>query len=236
MKALAARRHDRRAPIVLLLLALLLTGGLYAVLAPTSADAAPCRRAPTTSTTGEKLFQANCATCHGPAASGTDERPVPHRRRRRGRRLPGRHRPHAHADERPAGPGQAGPVRRRSRSTSSPRSSRRWAPARRSPPRSRSTRRWATSANGMADLPHQLRDVPQRRRRRRRALPGQVRAEPVGDHAHAPVRGHADRPAVDARVQRREHHARGEARHHRVHRRSRAAPPPAASTSARSAR
>ena len=33
-----------------------------------------------------------------------------------------------------------------------------------------------------------------------------------------PLRGDADRPAVDARVQRREHHARGEARHHRVHR------------------
>ena len=144
VKALAARRHDRRAPIVLLLLALLLTGGLYAVLAPTSADAAPVKASTDDIATGEKLFQANCATCHGPSAAGTDERPVAHRRRRRGGRLPGRHRSHADADERPAGAGQAGPVRRRSRSTSSPRTSRRWVPARPSRRPSRSTRRWVT--------------------------------------------------------------------------------------------
>lgn len=75
MRTLAARRHDRRAPLVLLLLALLLTGGVYALLVPTSADAA----APTASSddvaTGEKIFQANCATCHGPAATGTDNAP-----------------------------------------------------------------------------------------------------------------------------------------------------------------
>ncbi|WP_456846151.1 cytochrome bc1 complex diheme cytochrome c subunit [Cellulomonas sp. P5_C6] len=75
MKALAARRQDRRAPIVLLLLALLLTGGLYAVLAPTSADAAPVKASTDDIATGEKLFQANCATCHGPTASGTDSAP-----------------------------------------------------------------------------------------------------------------------------------------------------------------
>lgn len=75
MKALAARRHDRRAPIVLLLLALLLTGGLYAVLAPTSADAAPKTATADDIATGEKLFQANCATCHGPSAGGTDDAP-----------------------------------------------------------------------------------------------------------------------------------------------------------------
>ncbi|MDM7831413.1 cytochrome bc1 complex diheme cytochrome c subunit [Cellulomonas edaphi] len=75
MKALAARRHDRRAPIVLLLLALLLTGGLYAVLAPTSADAAPAAASADDVKTGEKLFQANCATCHGPSAAGTESAP-----------------------------------------------------------------------------------------------------------------------------------------------------------------
>lgn len=75
MKALAARRQDRRAPIVLLLLALLLTGGLYAVLAPTSADAAPVKASTNDIATGEKLFQANCATCHGPSASGTESGP-----------------------------------------------------------------------------------------------------------------------------------------------------------------
>ncbi len=75
MKALAARRQDRRAPIVLLLLALLLTGGLYAVLAPTSADAAPVTASTNDIATGEKLFQANCATCHGASASGTESAP-----------------------------------------------------------------------------------------------------------------------------------------------------------------
>jgi len=75
VKALAARRQDRRAPIVLLLLALLLTGGLYAVLAPTSAGAAPVRADATDIATGEKLFQANCATCHGPSAAGTASGP-----------------------------------------------------------------------------------------------------------------------------------------------------------------
>lgn len=73
MKALAARRHHRLAPVVLLLLALLATGGLYALLAPSPASA------DTASTqdieTGEKLFQANCATCHGPDATGSDEVP-----------------------------------------------------------------------------------------------------------------------------------------------------------------
>ncbi|GAA3820244.1 cytochrome bc1 complex diheme cytochrome c subunit [Cellulomonas soli] len=75
MKALAARRHDRRAPVLLLLLALLVTGGLYAVLAPTSADAASAPASATDVDTGQKLFQANCATCHGAGASGTDSAP-----------------------------------------------------------------------------------------------------------------------------------------------------------------
>jgi ubiquinol-cytochrome c reductase cytochrome c subunit len=73
VKALAARRHHRFAPVVLLLLALLVTGGIYAVFAPSQA------RAQTASTqdvdTGKKLFQANCATCHGLNAQGTANAP-----------------------------------------------------------------------------------------------------------------------------------------------------------------
>ena len=79
MKALAARRHDRRAPVVLLLLALLLTGGLYAVFAPAPAGATPEQAAATATSddiaAGKALFQANCATCHGPAATGSDAAP-----------------------------------------------------------------------------------------------------------------------------------------------------------------
>lgn len=73
MKAIAARRHHRFAPVVLLALALLLTGGLYAAFAPSAASAA----APSESDieAGEKLFTANCATCHGPSAEGRDGAP-----------------------------------------------------------------------------------------------------------------------------------------------------------------
>ena len=68
MKALAERRHHRFAPVVLLLLALALTGAAYAALAPSAASAT----APAESDieAGEALFQANCATCHGPNAEG----------------------------------------------------------------------------------------------------------------------------------------------------------------------
>lgn len=70
MKAIAARRNHRSAPVVLLLLALLVTGALYAALAPSAASAdAPSE---TDVEAGEALFQANCATCHGPSAEGRD--------------------------------------------------------------------------------------------------------------------------------------------------------------------
>lgn len=73
MKAIAARRHHRLAPVVLLLLALLVTGALYAVLAPSAQSAS----APTEDdvTAGDALFQANCATCHGPDAEGREGAP-----------------------------------------------------------------------------------------------------------------------------------------------------------------
>ncbi|WP_189667690.1 cytochrome bc1 complex diheme cytochrome c subunit [Promicromonospora soli] len=70
MKALAARRHHRLAPVVLLLLALLTTGGVYAALAPSTANAETVSTADIE--TGKKLFQANCATCHGANAEGRD--------------------------------------------------------------------------------------------------------------------------------------------------------------------
>ena len=73
MKALAARRRHRAAPVVILLLALLVTGGVYAALAPSPATAATASTADIE--TGKKLFQANCATCHGPGAEGSAEAP-----------------------------------------------------------------------------------------------------------------------------------------------------------------
>lgn len=75
MTSLAARRHDRRAPLVLLALALVLTGALYAALVPSRADAAPTTASEADVEAGAKLFAANCATCHGTGATGTDVAP-----------------------------------------------------------------------------------------------------------------------------------------------------------------
>ncbi|CAN7343815.1 MULTISPECIES: cytochrome bc1 complex diheme cytochrome c subunit [Pseudarthrobacter] len=76
MKALSQKRRHPLAAIALLLMGLLITGGLYAV-ATTVNEA----KASTTSYSaddveeGGKLFAANCATCHGMGASGTDAGP-----------------------------------------------------------------------------------------------------------------------------------------------------------------
>ncbi|GAA4433082.1 c-type cytochrome [Georgenia halophila] len=71
MKALAAGRRSRFAPAVLVLLALILTGALYAAFAPEPASAAGGDSAEDVEA-GEALFEANCATCHGVNAEGTD--------------------------------------------------------------------------------------------------------------------------------------------------------------------
>ncbi len=68
MKALAARRRHPLAGIVLLLLGLLVMGGAYAVAAPQEADASTTASGDVDN--GEKLFQANCSTCHGPSGAG----------------------------------------------------------------------------------------------------------------------------------------------------------------------
>lgn len=76
MKSLAVRRHDRRAPLVLLALALALMGALYATaVAPSRADASPAQVGEEDVVAGGRLFEANCASCHGPQATGTDAAP-----------------------------------------------------------------------------------------------------------------------------------------------------------------
>lgn len=68
MTALAARRRHPMASALLVLLALVATGFIYAVAAPSRADAAD---SPDTAVAqGQKLFLANCATCHGMNAEG----------------------------------------------------------------------------------------------------------------------------------------------------------------------
>ncbi len=73
MSSIAAHRRHPASIVLVLLLGLLVTGGLYAVLAPSTAGAA------TGSTSdikaGKQLFLANCATCHGANGNGREANP-----------------------------------------------------------------------------------------------------------------------------------------------------------------
>lgn len=73
MKAPAARRRHPLAGVVLLLLGLLVTGGTYAVAAPQEADASTTASGSVEN--GQKLFLANCATCHGVNGQGASAGP-----------------------------------------------------------------------------------------------------------------------------------------------------------------
>lgn len=71
MSSLAARRRHPAALLVVLLLGLVLTGGLYAVFAPKNADASAAGVASADQVNeGKQLFLSNCASCHGTAAAG----------------------------------------------------------------------------------------------------------------------------------------------------------------------
>ena len=76
MKSLAARRRHPAATLVVLLLALVAVGGLYTVLSPTSAQASTTSASADDVEAGRKLFEANCATCHGLQAQGSDAAPT----------------------------------------------------------------------------------------------------------------------------------------------------------------
>jgi ubiquinol-cytochrome c reductase cytochrome c subunit len=74
------RRSGRRSPLTsaaLLLIGLLATGGAYAAFTATSsADAASQTQVTKLTEEGEKLFAANCASCHGLQAEGTEDAPT----------------------------------------------------------------------------------------------------------------------------------------------------------------
>lgn len=74
MSFLAARRRHPAAIFVVLLLALIFTGGAYAAFAPKDAEAAPTAAADDV-VKGKQLFQANCASCHGVAGTGSKAGP-----------------------------------------------------------------------------------------------------------------------------------------------------------------
>lgn len=73
-----SRRSGRRSPlasVALIAIGLLFTGGAYAAFSTTTATAATDTASQQTVAEGEKLFAANCATCHGLSADGTTTGP-----------------------------------------------------------------------------------------------------------------------------------------------------------------
>lgn len=74
-----ATRQGRRGPlasVALILIGLVATGGAYAAFSSTSANASADLTSPAVINEGEKLFAANCATCHGQQAQGTENGPT----------------------------------------------------------------------------------------------------------------------------------------------------------------
>ncbi len=74
MNSLAARRRHPAALVVLLLIGLFATGGLYTLLSP-RADAGAKTMTAADVETGRKMFLANCASCHGIQGQGTADGP-----------------------------------------------------------------------------------------------------------------------------------------------------------------
>ncbi len=72
MNALAAHRRHPAALVILILIGLIATGGLYAMLAPKPAQAVAGASQEDVKA-GQELFQANCATCHGINGGGVTE-------------------------------------------------------------------------------------------------------------------------------------------------------------------
>ena len=74
----ASRRNGRRGPlasVALILIGLVATGGAYAAFSSASATAAVDLNSPAVINEGQKLFAANCSTCHGQQAQGTENGP-----------------------------------------------------------------------------------------------------------------------------------------------------------------
>ncbi|RKR30114.1 cytochrome c [Arthrobacter oryzae] len=75
MKAISQKRRHPLAAIALLLMGLLVTGGLYAVATTVNQAKADTTYSASDVAEGGKLFAANCATCHGVGASGSQSGP-----------------------------------------------------------------------------------------------------------------------------------------------------------------
>ncbi|BBC37139.1 Menaquinol-cytochrome c reductase cytochrome c subunit [Streptomyces graminofaciens] len=75
MKKLSARRRHPLAALVVLLLALACTGGLYAAFAPADKAQADETAQSLTIDEGKKLYSVGCASCHGTGGQGTTDGP-----------------------------------------------------------------------------------------------------------------------------------------------------------------
>jgi ubiquinol-cytochrome c reductase cytochrome c subunit len=75
VKALSQKRRHPLAAIALLLMGLLVTGGLYAVATTVNQAKATTSFSANDVEEGGKLFESNCATCHGMGASGSQAGP-----------------------------------------------------------------------------------------------------------------------------------------------------------------
>ncbi|MEV7086638.1 c-type cytochrome [Streptomyces sp. NPDC093085] len=75
MKKLSARRRHPLAAVVVLLLALAATGGLYAAFAPASTAQADETSQSLAIEEGKKLYTVGCASCHGVGGQGSSDGP-----------------------------------------------------------------------------------------------------------------------------------------------------------------
>jgi ubiquinol-cytochrome c reductase cytochrome c subunit len=75
VKKLSARRRHPLAAVVVLLLALAATGGLYAAFAPASKAQADETSQSLAIDEGKKLYAVGCASCHGTGGQGTSDGP-----------------------------------------------------------------------------------------------------------------------------------------------------------------
>jgi ubiquinol-cytochrome c reductase cytochrome c subunit len=75
VKKLSARRRHPLAAVVVLLLALAATGGLYAAFAPASKAQADETAQSLTIEEGKKLYSVGCASCHGTGGRGSSDGP-----------------------------------------------------------------------------------------------------------------------------------------------------------------
>ncbi|WP_328560019.1 c-type cytochrome [Streptomyces coelicoflavus] len=75
MKKLSARRRHPLAALVVLLLALACTGGLYAAFAPASKAQADESAQSLAIDEGKKLYAVGCASCHGTGGQGSTDGP-----------------------------------------------------------------------------------------------------------------------------------------------------------------